>query len=407
MGLLSNYFYDSGYLYKAGLPRIEELQQTISEEQWKSSDTEKLREWAAERRIEDFIIYKDDELLFDASGDDDGYSESIYLDPIMESYLYDLTFEDGETKVYLYEGAGSNHYRILLIIAVVIGFSSFLGIFLSSLKQVVVYIQTLRNEVEAFTSGDLSHPVTIYGNHELTKLAEGLDHMRISLIEKDQKEAEMRAAQKKMVLGMSHDLKTPLTGLLAYMEILKRQQEMSDVSREYLDKAYHQIIQMRNLSNRLFEYFLIDSRENLELEDAEDAESILGDYLSEFCALLESLGFPLDTDRLSFQDGVKIRINTDYMGRISNNLISNLEKYGDREEPVQITLQYDDTDVCLVIRNTIKKPNPFVEGSGIGTKNISMMMRQMGGELNIAMSDIAYVSRLYFPIANEKEALDS
>ncbi len=402
-GLLAQYFFDSGYLYKAELPRVSELQNLIDSEELSLNDTDRLFQWAEERRIQEFQIYEDDILLYDVTGDapavDEGGAVALYGN----RYLYDVTFPEGTVQVYLYEGAGNSYYQLLLLLSLAIGFFSFLSIFLSGLKQYVRYIQTLRNEVETFTSGDLSRSVAIVGDSELTDLARGLDQMRLSLLEKEAKEQEMRAAQKKMVLGMSHDLKTPLTGLLAYMEIMKQEQANGEVSAEYLDKAYHQILQMRNLSNRMFEYFLIDSIDQPDLESAEAAESVLGDYLSEFCALLGSLGFQIDTDRIVWQEGAMIRINTDYMGRIMNNLISNMKKYADRSEPVHVIIQYEPDTLCLLIRNKIQIPNLYVEGTGIGTKNIELMMKQMGGEFSITMDAAYYISRLYFPLSQSSD----
>ena len=50
-----------------------------------------------------------------------------------------------------------------------------------------------------------------------------------------------------------------------------------------------------------------------------------GDYLSELCALLEYEGFKVNTDRLEWRQ-ISVCINTDFIGRIMNNIISNIEK---------------------------------------------------------------------------------
>lgn len=58
------------------------------------------------------------------------------------------------------------------------------------------------------------------------------------------------------MLGMSHDLRTPLTGLMAYLEILKKQQKEGAVTQEYINKAFDRVLQIRDLSEQMFEYFL-------------------------------------------------------------------------------------------------------------------------------------------------------
>ena len=90
---------------------------------------------------------------------------------------------------------------------------------------------------------------------ELAKLAQGLDIMRKMLVYREEKEHEMRVAQDKLVLGMAHDLRTPLTGLMTYIEILRKQENEGKVSREYIDKAFDKIFQIRALSDQMFEYF--------------------------------------------------------------------------------------------------------------------------------------------------------
>ncbi|URW85727.1 hypothetical protein M5E86_19185 [Blautia wexlerae] len=65
--------------------------------------------------------------------------------------------------------------------------------------------------------------VTVQGTDEIAQLASGLEHMRQTLVKKEQIEYDLKSAQEKLVLGMSHDLRTPLTGLMAYLEILKKQ----------------------------------------------------------------------------------------------------------------------------------------------------------------------------------------
>lgn len=55
---------------------------------------------------------------------------------------------------------------------------------------------------------------------------------------------------------MSHDLRTPLTGLMAYLEILKKQQKEGAVTQEYINKAFDRVLQIRDLSEQMFEYFL-------------------------------------------------------------------------------------------------------------------------------------------------------
>ena len=119
-------------------------------------------------------------------------------------------------------------------------------------------------EVNIISRGNLQGNVTVQGTDEIAQLASGLEHMRQTLVKKEQIEYDLKSAQEKLVLGMSHDLRTPLTGLMAYLEILKKQQKEGAVTQEYINKAFDRILQIRDLSEQMFEYFFVNSRHHIE-----------------------------------------------------------------------------------------------------------------------------------------------
>ncbi len=166
---------------------------------------------------------------------------------------------------------------------------------------------------------------------------------------------------------------------------------------EYLDKAYDKIQQIKHLSDQMFEYFLIDSQKRVELEPSEEMRSAFGDYLSELCALLDCGGFDTDCTQLVWKN-VFVRVNTDYLGRIMDNIYSNLEKYADRDKKVRIRILYEQTRAGIVIENSMALPGQYVEGRGIGVKNMMLMMEQMEGEAQVQMTQTDYRITLYFPL---------
>ena len=141
-----------------------------------------------------------------------------------------------------------------------------------------------------------------------------------------------------------------------------------------------------------------DAEKNAELELPEELFSAWGDYLSEICIVLGSEGFTVDVASLEWRP-VKISISRDYVGRIVNNIVSNLRKYADRQYPVYMKILYGADTVEIELGNHIRKPNTYVENTGIGVTNIKMMMKQMHGKAIVEMSDSTYVIRLRFPLA--------
>lgn len=393
---LNQYFFSTGRLYQAEAPRAEELQKFATKHELSTEETGKLRKWAKERKIDEFMIFRDKLLLFDLSYDGEVRPGAGKLYEQRWKNLYTVAFSDGTAQVYLDEGFAEKYYDILLLGSVLLGFVVCLGIFISGLKEDVRYIQELEKQVETISRGKLDSQVSLRGKDELAQLASGLDVMRLTLIQKEEKEQEMRMAQEKLVLGMSHDLRTPLTGLLAYLEILKRQEENSS---GYVDKALDKVLQIRTLSDQMFEYFLVNASNETELDPAEDISSVLGDYLSELCAFLECEGFLTDTEELVWKP-VQIRVYTDYLGRIVNNIISNIQKYGDIRTRVEIRLLYVPGQVGVCVKNRIAAADTSGSGTGLGVKNICAMMEKMKGRVEINTDGDTYEMILWFPAEN-------
>ena len=70
------------------------------------------------------------------------------------------------------------------------------------------------------SQGDLSHAMTIMSHDELAILAQEMDTLRITLASNYQNEARIKEAHQEMITCLSHDLRTPLTALRGYLDIL-------------------------------------------------------------------------------------------------------------------------------------------------------------------------------------------
>ena len=79
----------------------------------------------------------------------------------------------------------------------------------------------LHDEIEILEGGSLDYPITVKGKDELSELAEGLDCMRVSFQGMIEREANIVQENQKMITEMSHDIRTPVTSIMLYTEILK------------------------------------------------------------------------------------------------------------------------------------------------------------------------------------------
>lgn len=141
--LMKQYFWQSGYLYKAEVERAGELQDYVTQNGLAATDSEELRAWAEERNIKEFTVSRKDVLLFDITYDGELYPGAKEVSALSWRYYFAVTFSDGEANVYLYEGAVSVYYNILLGISVIVGFAACLGVFISGMQEDVRYMDRL------------------------------------------------------------------------------------------------------------------------------------------------------------------------------------------------------------------------------------------------------------------------
>ena len=381
--------------------KISLLQEYVSQNDIDVRDYQKLKNWATENDIDQLVVFRGEWLLFDSEYENVVSEGAKKISLQFMQSNYEILFADGKASVYVDVGGKERYEKILMVVSILSGLAVCLLIFISGMHEDIIYIKTMEEQVSKIRSGDLQTEVTVSGKDELANLAQGLDEMRASLLKKEQTEAEMKAAQNKLALGMSHDLRTPLTGLITYLEILRQQKKNENSPDEFVEKSMEKALQIRQMSDDLFEYFQLTSKPEVKLEEAEEAVSVFGDYLSEMYSWLQYSGFQVQMN-IPERQPVCVRVNIDFVGRIVNNILSNMEKYADREKTVELGMVYTEDSVRIYIQNAVSESRDQLEGTGMGTKNIAFMMEQMKGNVHVSDTKEHYRMELEFPAVEQK-----
>ena len=253
------------------------------------------------------------------------------------------------------------------------------------------------------SGGDLETPVSSFGGDELGSLANELDHLRLALSETIRQEQESRTANQDLITAMSHDLRTPLTVLTGYLEVLHLGHNPSK-HEEYVNRCLQKTSDLRELTDRMFEYALVfDDRTAAQITE------IPSDFLyrcinenTEYLRLTGRTVHIMSDGRFSaslhasdrpFDDGEPARplplprfsILADSMmlKRVFSNLFSNIIKYGDKKEPVEITGSLEDSKFVIILKNAIKLDASNIESNQIGLKSVSKMLTQNGRKLSL------------------------
>ena len=238
---------------------------------------------------------------------------------------------------------------------------------------------------------------------KMRQLALGMDRQIRIFREEQRRYLQGNQELKDAAANLSHDLRTPLTSLMIYTEIL-RQGDMEDKEQleNYIDKIHRKAHQIKILSDHIFEYSLVSGREEVELEEAEDMGLIFYDSLSEMAAYLEQQGYGV-TRRLQW-NGCRIRINQEYISRILDNITSNILKYARQNAPVQIgTVKAEEEEAAGIYFETrIEKDVDDRESTKIGIQSVEKMMQKMGGYCQVEKEEELFKITLWFPAVREE-----
>lgn len=230
--------------------------------------------------------------------------------------------------------------------------------------------------------GDLDHPITIRGADELTTLARCLDSMRITLRTQQQEEAEASAKVKSLITEMSHDLRTPLTTLLLYTEILRSHKyDGKAQENDYLNKIDTKARQIKQLSDNLFEYALVTRDTVVTLDPPARFSAILEEPLTDLIDHLQQRGFLCRLELGS--DDPLLTVRSQYVRRILDNITSNILKYADPQQEICICFVREADKAGLTFRNGTLPVPPSAESTKVGLTSMETMMDKMHGVFRV------------------------
>lgn len=191
----------------------------VSEENLSLQDHDKIAQWIREMKYVNIYIYTDNKLIYATDGYTTTENGGILIDPNLRSspQLIDIQFSDARAQIHLECFFEYKYYHIVTILGVALSFLLFIFIMLFFINKKTSYVGTLENEIKILEGGDLNYRITIKGNDELSSLAQSINEMRKSFIERLENENQARVANSELVTAMSHDLRTPLTALIGYV----------------------------------------------------------------------------------------------------------------------------------------------------------------------------------------------
>ena len=142
---------------------------------------------------------------------------------------------------------------LMVLIYVILGIAVFTVTFLTLLEKALRYIGKISSAIQNISEGDLNTTVEVIGDDEFTQMAVNLNKMMEDIRRLMDKEREAERTKNELITNVAHDLRTPLTSIIGYLELLSGKVQIpQEMQKKYIDIAYAKSKRLEKLIEDLF-----------------------------------------------------------------------------------------------------------------------------------------------------------
>lgn len=238
-----------------------------------------------------------------------------------------------------------------VLIFVILGIVLFAVIFYFLEKPYLDYIREISEGVEEVAGGNLSHSITVRGDDEFSQMAESINHMSEDLKELLVFEREAEQQKTDLITNIAHDLRTPLTSIIGYLELLSgKNYDMLDdgQKRKYLKIAYTKSKRLEQLIGDLFDFTKLTYGKITMKVEYLDIVKLIGQLLEEAYPAFRDKG--LKYEFRTNTNSQEITGDPVLIARLFDNLIGNAIKYGKDGKKVLVRLHADPGNDTVTVK---------------------------------------------------------
>ncbi len=299
-----------------------------------------------------------------------------------------------------YAGHLNSVKMVSTLFSLAICFFIYFGLTVAFLSTRAAQVNYLIECIHNMKGGNLEREITDAGQDELSHLSMHINELRVALAHKQNLEDYQNSAQNSLLAAISHDLRTPLTSLIGYLEILSDSDFNNTQKRlKYLKLCTERALQLKDLVNTAFEHFYLSSStiETSVLLRCNSISKLLS-TLSRRLDILERNDFIYTT---SLQPGKYALVyDIRLVERLFDNIFTNIVRYGDKQTVVEITATIEKDHFKIEIINGV---NPKISlystnSTGIGLLNCKKIMKLHQGKFVTDADKQYFKSIVVFPI---------
>ena len=239
---------------------------------------------------------------------------------------------------------------MIVLLYVLLGIGVFSVSFLLLQSRSMRYISRISSAMREIAEGDLNITLDVEGDDEFADMAENLNNMVEELRQLMDRERESERTKNELITNVAHDLRTPLTSIIGYLELLSGPVKLNEeMQKKYLDITYKKSKRLQKLIEDLFGFTKLNYGKISMKVSKVDIVKLLSQMLEEFYPdfMEKNLAYEL-------QSNVTAKVITadgNLLARLFDNLINNAIKYGSEGKKIIVKVDATDTVVTVSVTN--------------------------------------------------------
>ena len=280
---------------------------------------------------------------------------------------------------------------------------------------VALNLRTLQKGGEKLARGDFSSPIdTKYLIGDFKHYGQELNDVQSGLEQAVQEQMKAEHLKTELITNVSHDIKTPLTSIVNYVDLLKKEDIPSPEAREYIAVLDRQSHRLKKLTEDLVEASKASSGVlNVDLQPT-DVNVLFSQIEGEYQERLAACQLTLVTQPPA--PGTVIRADSRLLSRVMDNLVSNICKYALPSTRVYVVSTLSREAVTISFKNVSRdelniSPDELMErfvrgdasrhteGSGLGLSIARSLVQLQGGRFDLAIDADLFRADITFPLS--------
>lgn len=226
----------------------------------------------------------------------------------------------------------------------------FLLFFFLLSRNIMNYFEEITYGLREIADGKLTYRIPVKSSDELGVVADNINRMATRLKQSLDEERLAVKAKNDLITGVSHDLRTPLTSIIGFLEYMENDRCRDEVEyRHYTNIVYNKSLSLKKLIDDLFEYTRVTSGELPLTLERMDVVDFIRQLADEFVPSLEQADMAYTI--VSARDHYYMNADPDELVRAFENLFTNAIRYAKEGKKLDIEITSEGEEIIIIFRN--------------------------------------------------------